>query len=49
MPNQPATPARTVRIADPLWDKAGESRSDLIRTALERLLRDYGYDPDDEV
>jgi Arc/MetJ-type ribon-helix-helix transcriptional regulator len=45
-----------VRIADPLWDKAGrvakmrgESRSDLIRTALERLLRDYGYDPDDEV
>ena len=47
MPNQPATPNRTVRIANELWEAAlakaaaeGITVTDVIRDALERFLRD---------
>lgn len=47
MPNQPATPNRTVRISDELWEAAiakaeaeGVTVTDVIRRALERFLRD---------
>lgn len=43
VPNQPKTPVRTVRLADPIWDRLkalaarrGESVSDAHREALER-------------
>lgn len=55
MPNQPATPARTVRIPDDVWDLTkrvaktrNEHASDVVRRALARYLRDYGYVPDGE-
>lgn len=48
MPNQPATPNRTVRIADELWEAAqrkaadnGETITEVIRRALQRYVRDY--------
>jgi predicted DNA binding CopG/RHH family protein len=47
VPNQPATPNRTVRISDELWEAAlakaaaeGITVTDVIRHALERFLRD---------
>ena len=47
MPNQPATPNRTVRISDELWEAAkrkasdnDESVTDVIRRALERYVRE---------
>ena len=46
-PNQPATPNRTVRIPDELWEAArakaeaeGVTLTEIIRRALERFLRD---------
>lgn len=46
MPNQPKTPARSIRIEDALWRKAqeraaerGETVSDAIRRFLERYTR----------
>lgn len=46
MPNQPRTPARSVRIPDELWraalhkaEERGESVSDVLRRALERYVR----------
>lgn len=55
MPNQPATPVRTVRISDDLWDLTqrvartrNEYASDVVRRALERYLRDYGWVPEDD-
>jgi hypothetical protein len=45
MPNQPKTPARTVRVDDELWDAArreaeakGENVSDIVRKALRKYL-----------
>lgn len=46
MPNQPKTPNRVIRVADPLWHAAqakaaqrGETVSDVVRRALERYVR----------
>ena len=46
MPNQPKTPARSIRIEDGLWRRAkeraaerGESVTDAIRKFLERYVR----------
>jgi predicted transcriptional regulator len=47
VPDQPATPIRTVRIPDELWEAAqrkasdnDETVSDVIRRALERYVRE---------
>jgi predicted DNA binding CopG/RHH family protein len=47
-PNQPATPNRTIRVPDELWEAAkrkasdrGETVTDVILRALRRYLRDY--------
>lgn len=46
MPNQPKTPNRVIRISDELWslveeqaERDGCSKSDVVRAALERQLR----------
>ena len=46
MPNQPKTPARSIRIEDALWQRAqeraaerGETVSDAVRRFLERYTR----------
>lgn len=48
VPNQPATPNRTVRIPDEVWEAAkekaadrGETVTDVIIRALKRYVRDY--------
>lgn len=48
MPNQPATPTRSVRVPDELWEAVkrkaadrGETVTDVILRALKRYLRDY--------
>lgn len=48
VPNQPATPNRTVRVPDELWEAVqrkaadqGETVTDVIIRALVRYLRDY--------
>lgn len=48
MPNQPATPTRTVRVPDGLWEAAqraaadnGETVTDVILRALERYVREH--------
>lgn len=48
VPNQPATPNRTIRVPDELWEAAqrkaadrGETVTDVILRALRRYLRDY--------
>lgn len=48
VPNQPATPHRTVRIPDELWQAAkrkaadrGETVTAVIIRALTRYVRDY--------
>lgn len=48
MPNQEATPRRTVRIPDELWEAVkrkaadeGKTVTEVIVRALERYLRDY--------
>lgn len=47
----PATPNRTVRVSDELWEAAkrvasdrGESVADVIRQALERYVREHPSD-----
>lgn len=47
MPNQPATPHRTIRVSDELWEAAqrkaaaeGVTLTEVIVKALERFLRD---------
>lgn len=49
MPNQEATPRRTLRIPDELWEAVkrkaadeGETVTDVVIRALQRYLRDYG-------
>lgn len=46
-PNQPATPNRTIRVPDELWEAArrkaadeGTTVTEVILKALERFLRD---------
>lgn len=53
MPNQPATPNRTLRIPDVEWAPAkritrdrGETVTDVVRRSLRRYVRDFG-DQDD--
>ena len=48
MPNQPATPHRTVRVPDELWEAVkraaadqGETVTDVILRALRRYVRDH--------
>jgi len=48
MPNQPATPGRSIRIPDALWealreraDERGETVTDVILRALRAYLREY--------
>lgn len=48
VPNMPATPNRTVRVPDDLWEAVkrkaadrGETVTDVILRALRRYLRDY--------
>lgn len=48
MPNQPATPVRSVRIPDELWDalraradERGETVTDVVLRALRVYLREY--------
>lgn len=47
MPNKPATPVRTVRVPDELWEAAlrkaadeGTTVSEVVRKALARFVRD---------
>jgi len=47
VPNQPATPNRTVRVSDELWEAVqakaaaeGVTVTEVIIRALERFLRD---------
>lgn len=49
VPNQPATPNRTVRVPDDLWEAAkvkahdrGETVTDVVIRALTRYVREYG-------
>ena len=53
MPNQEATPRRTVRVPDELWQAAirvasdrNETVTDVINRALRRYVRDFGSDED---
>jgi hypothetical protein len=48
VPNQPATPTRTVRVPDDLWQAAkraaadnGETVTDVIVRALKRYVREH--------
>lgn len=48
MPNQPATPVRTVRISDEVWqalrqraDERGETVTDVVLRAIRLYLREY--------
>lgn len=48
MPNQPATPGRSIRIPDELWEAArrkaedeGETVTEVVIRALTRYVRDY--------
>lgn len=49
VPNQPATPGRSVRVPDELWESAihvacdrDETVTDVIIRALTRYVRTYG-------
>jgi hypothetical protein len=51
MPNQPKTPARTMRIPGPLWDatkmkaaKRGETATDVVIQALTEYTSDETED-----
>ena len=51
MPNQPATPNRTMRIPDEVWLEVqriaadrGETVTDVVMRALRRYVRDFGDD-----
>lgn len=44
MPNQPKTPARSVRVPDELWDAVkaqAEQRGETVTDAVVRALRRY--------
>jgi len=48
VPNQPATPTRTIRVPDELWQAAkraandnGETVTDVIIRALKRYVREH--------
>jgi hypothetical protein len=48
VPNQPATPGRSIRIPDDLWEAAlakaeerGETVTPVVIAALTRYVRDY--------
>jgi hypothetical protein len=48
VPNKPATPARSVRIPDEIWDalraradERGETITDVVLRALRAYLREY--------
>jgi len=50
VPNQPATPTRSVRIPDELWEASkraahdsGETVTDVIIRALKRYVRDHPH------
>ncbi len=52
MPNQPATPLRSLRIPDEEWEAAqrvaadrGETVTDVVRRALRRYVRELGDEP----
>lgn len=54
MPNQPATPNRTLRIPDEVWDEMkritadrGETITDVTLRAYLRYIREFGEDTDD--
>ena len=47
MPNQPATPGRSIRVPDDLWDQVqrraddeGVTATEIVLRALKRYLRD---------
>lgn len=49
MPNQEATPRRTVRVPDDVWEEVrriaqdrGETATDVVVRALRRYVRDFG-------
>lgn len=44
MPNQPKTPARSVRVPDPLWNAAkarAAERGETVTDAVIRALQEY--------
>lgn len=44
MPNQPKTPARSVRVPDPLWTAAkasAQQRGETVTDVLVRALTEY--------
>jgi NRPS condensation-like uncharacterized protein len=48
MPNQPATPVRSLRIPDDVWDalreradERGETVTDVVLRAIRAYLREY--------
>lgn len=48
VPNQPATPGRSIRIPDELWDalraradERGETVTDVVLRAIRLYLREY--------
>lgn len=50
MPNQPATPTRTIRVSDELWEAVqraaadnGETVTDVIVRALQRYVREHPW------
>lgn len=54
MPNKPATPNRSVRVPDELWQAAlrvahdrDETVTEVILRALERYVRMHPLDPED--
>lgn len=54
MPNQEATPRRTVRVSDEIWDEVHriardrqETVSEVVRRALVRYVRTFGEDDDE--
>ena len=50
MPNQPKTPARSVRVPQPLWDAAKESaehNGETVTDVIVRSLSEYVMTPPD--
>lgn len=48
VPNKPATPSRSIRISDDVWellrriaDERGESVTEVVRRAIGQYLRNY--------
>lgn len=51
MPNQEATPRRTIRVPEDVWDGVkrvaadrNETVTDVVNRALRRYLREFGED-----